>query len=119
MEGWGVLAELSAEKDVGKGTVCCNLDKVVTKGMEWGDKVWVILVEFVVLGDVYQEVAFNVLVLGGPDLFTTFVDDSILVWVVMIHPNFSHPFPSPLQPHLLQHMHQHQHQPYSQFQSSQ
>ena len=38
---------------------------------------------------------------------------------VMIHPNFSHPFPSPLQPHLLQYMHQHQHQPYNQFQPSQ
>ena len=78
-----MLAELSAEKDVGKGTVCCNLDKVVTKGTEWGDKVWVILVEFVVLGDVYQEVAFNVLILGGPDLFTAFVDDGILVRVVV------------------------------------
>ena len=39
--------------------------------------------------------------------------------IVMIHPNFSHPFPSPLRPHLLQHMHQHQHQPYNQFQPSQ
>ena len=38
---------------------------------------------------------------------------------VMIHPNFSHPFPSPLRPHLLQYMHQHQHQPYNQFQPSQ
>ena len=31
---------------------------------------------------------------------------------VMIHPNFSHSFPSPLRPHLLLHLH---HQPYSQF----
>ena len=39
---------------------------------------------------------------------------------VMIHPNFSHPFLSPLQPHLLlQHLHQHHHQLYSQFQFSQ
>ena len=38
---------------------------------------------------------------------------------VMIHPNFSHPFPSPLRPHLLQYMHQHQHQPHNQFQPSQ
>ena len=38
---------------------------------------------------------------------------------VMIHPNFSHPFPSPLRLHLLQYMHQHQHQPHNQFQPSQ
>ena len=38
---------------------------------------------------------------------------------VMIHPNFSHPFLSPLRPHLLQYMHQHQHQPHNQFQPSQ
>ena len=45
--------------------------------------------------------------------------DLLCTPIVMIHPNFSHPFPSPLRPHLLQHMHQHHHQPYSQFQSCQ
>ena len=44
---------------------------------------------------------------------------SYTTYLVMIHPNFSHPFPLPLRLHLLQYMHQHQHQPYSQFQSSQ
>ena len=39
--------------------------------------------------------------------------------IVMIHPNFSHPSPSPLRPHLLQYMRQHHHQPYNQFQPSQ
>ena len=55
----------------------------------------------------------------GKATYGAFIDFKKAYDSVMIHPNFSHPFPSPLQPHLLQYMHQHQHQPYNQFQPSQ
>ena len=54
-----------------------------------------------------------------PCVYIWRVNDDFAIITVMIHPNFSHLFPSPLQPHLLQYMHQHQHQPYNQFQPSQ
>ena len=83
MKGWGVPAKLGTEEDVGKWAVHCNLDEMVTKGTEWCDKVWMVLVKFVVLGDVYQKVAFDVLILGGPNLLATSIDDLVLVWVMV------------------------------------
>ena len=56
---------------------------MVTEGAERGDKVRVVLVEFIVLGNVHQEVAFHVLVLRGPNLFSTFKDDLVLVRVMV------------------------------------
>ena len=83
MKGRGVSAKFGTQEDVGEGTVGCNLDEVVAEGTEGCDEVWVVLVKGVVLGDVYQKVAFNVFVLGGPDLLAAFVDDGVLVWVMV------------------------------------
>ena len=83
MKGWGVSAKFGTEEDVGEGTVGCNLNEMVAEGAERGDEVRVVLVEFVVFGDVHQEVAFHVLILGGPNLLTMLIDNLVLVWVVV------------------------------------
>ena len=83
MKGWGMPAKLGAQEDVGEGTVSCNLNEVVTKGAEGSDKIWVVLVKGIVLWNVHQEVVFNVFVLGGPNLLSLFVDDGVLVWVMV------------------------------------
>ena len=76
-------AKFGTEEDIGEGTVGCNLNEMVAEGAERGDEVRVVLVEFVVFGDVHQEVAFHVLILGGPNLLTAFVDHLVLVWVMI------------------------------------
>ena len=42
-----------------------------------------VVVEVVVAGDVVEEVFGEVLFLWNPELFSTFVDDRVLVWVVV------------------------------------
>ena len=62
--------------------------------------------------------------IGEPSEIEKFIDKQLWNYTytypnalgVMIHPNFSHPSLSPLQPHPLLHQH---HQPYTQFQFSQ
>ena len=76
-------AKLGTEEDVGEGTIGCNLNEMVAEGAERSDKVQMVLVKFVVLGDVHQEVAFDILVLGGPNLLASFVDDLVLVQVMV------------------------------------
>ena len=76
-------AKFSTEEDIGEGTVGCSLNEMVAEGTERGDEVQVVLVEFIVFGDVHQEVVFHVLILGGPNLLTAFVDDLVLVWVMI------------------------------------
>ena len=76
-------AKLGTEEDVGEGTIGCNLNEMVAEGAERSDKVRMVLVKFVVLGDVHQEVAFNILVLGGPNLLASFIDNLVLVWVMV------------------------------------
>ena len=76
-------AKLGAEEDVGEGTIGCDLNEMVAEGAERSDKVRMVLVKFVVFGDVHQEVTFDVLVLWGPNLLTAFIDNLILVWVMI------------------------------------
>ena len=76
-------AEFGTQEDIGEGTVGSDLDEVVAEGAERDDEVWVILVKGVVLGDVYQEITFNIFILGGPNLFSAFIDDCVLVRVVV------------------------------------
>ena len=83
MKRWGVPAKFGTQEDIGERTIGSNLDEMVAEGAKRGDKVWVILVKGVVLENVYQEVAFNVFILGGPNLFSTFVDNCVLVRVVV------------------------------------
>ena len=56
---------------------------MVTEGTKWGDEIRVISLKVIKLGDVYQKVVLYVFVLGGPDLFSLFIDDGILMWVVI------------------------------------
>ena len=56
---------------------------MVAESAKWGDKVRMVLVKFVVLWDVHQEVAFDILVLGGPNLFSAFVNHLVLVRVMV------------------------------------
>jgi hypothetical protein len=58
------------------------LDVVVAVGTERGDKEGGVVVKGVVSGDSKEEVALNIFILGTPDLFTTFVDDCVLMRVV-------------------------------------
>lgn len=76
-------AKLGTQEDVGEGTVGCNLNEVVMKGAEGSDKIWVVLVKGIILWNVHQEVVFNIFVLGGPNLLSLFVDDGVLVWVMV------------------------------------
>ena len=74
-----MTTDFGAEMDVGERAVGSDLD-----GVEWGNpKVWVV-VEVSVMGDVIEEVFGEVLFLQDPELFSTFIDDRVLVWVVVI-----------------------------------
>jgi hypothetical protein len=55
---------------------------MVAVGMEGHDKEGRIVVKGIVAGDGEEEVALDVLILGAPDFFATFIDDGVLVWVV-------------------------------------
>ena len=78
-----VQAELGTQVDIGEGAIGGNLDKVVAQGTEWCHEVGMISFKVIKLGDVHQEVPLYVFVLWGPDLFATFIDDHVLVWVVI------------------------------------
>ena len=79
----GVQAEFGTQVDVGKGSIGGNLDGMITQCPEQRGKVQVIGFEVVELWDVHQKVSLHVLILWGPDSFAAFVDDGVLVWVVV------------------------------------
>ena len=83
VEGMGVTTDFSAEMDVGEGAVGSDLDGVEYVGAEWGNPKVRVVVEVGVTGDVVEEVFGEVLFLQDPELFSTFVDDCVLVWVVV------------------------------------
>ena len=76
-------AKFSTQMDVGKGSVGGDLDGMVTQCAERRGEVRVVGFEVVELRDVHQEVSLHVLVLWGPDSFAAFIDDGVLVWVVI------------------------------------
>jgi hypothetical protein len=76
--------EGGAELYVGEGSVGGELDGVVLVSIEGGDKIIRVVVKGVPQGDKLEEVAQEVLFLRGPDLLTTFVDDSVLVGVAVV-----------------------------------
>ena len=83
VEGMGVMTDFGAEMDVGKGAVGSDLDSVEYVGAEWSDPEVRVVVEVGVAGDVVEEVFVEVFFLRNPELFSTFVDDRVLVWVVV------------------------------------
>ena len=83
VEGMGVTTDFGAEMDVWEGAVGSNLDGVEYVGAEWSDPEVRVVVEVGVAGDVVKEVFGKVLFLRNPELFSTFVDDRVLVRVVV------------------------------------
>ena len=83
VEGVGVTTDFGTEVDVGERAVGSNLDSVEYVGMEWGYKEVGVVVEVVVAGDIVEEVFGKVLFLQYPELFSTFVDDCVLMQVVV------------------------------------
>ena len=83
VEGVGVTTNFGAEMDIGEGAVGSDLDGVEYVGAEWSDPKIGVVVEVIVAGDVVKEVFGEVLFLQDPELFSTFVDDHVLVWVVV------------------------------------
>ena len=83
VEGVRVTTDFGAEMDIGEGAVGSDLDGVEYVGAEWGNPEVRVVVEVGVVGDVVEEVFGKVLFLRNPELFSTFVDDRVLVWVVV------------------------------------
>ena len=83
VEGVGVTTDLGAEVDVGKRTVGSDLDGVEYVGVERSDPKIGVVIKVGVAGDVIKEVFGKVLFLRDPELFSTFVDDRVLVQVVV------------------------------------
>ena len=72
-----------AEMDVGEGAVGSDLDGVEYVGAEGSDLEIGVVLKVVVAGDVVEEVFDKVLFLRDPELFSMFVDDRVLVRVVV------------------------------------
>ena len=78
-----MMTDFGAEMDIGEGAVGSDLDSVEYVGAEWGDPEVGVVVEVIVAGDVIEEVFDEVFFLWDPELFSTFVDDRVLVRVVV------------------------------------
>ena len=83
VEGMGVTTDFSAEVDVGERAVGSNLDGVEYVGTEGSDPEIGVVLEVSVVGDIVEEVFGKVFFLQDPELFSTFVDDRVLVRVVV------------------------------------
>ena len=83
VEGLGVTTDLGAEMDVGERAVGSDLDGVEYVGMEWSDPEIGVVLKVGVAGDVVEEVFGKVFFLRNPELFSTFVDNRVLVRVVV------------------------------------
>ena len=83
VEGVGVMTDFGAEMDVGERAIGSDLDGVKYMGVEWSDPKVRVVVEVSVVGDIVKEVFGKVFFLQNPELFSTFVDDHVLVWVVI------------------------------------
>ena len=78
-----MTTDFGAEMDVGEGAIGSDLDSVEYVGAEGSDPEIGVVLEVVVAGDVVEEVFDKVLFLRDPELFSTFVDDRVLVRVVV------------------------------------
>ena len=78
-----MTTDFGAEMDVGERAVGSNLNGVEYVGAEWSDPKVRVVVEVGVAGDVVKEVFGEVFFLQDPELFSTFVDDRVLVRVVV------------------------------------
>ena len=78
-----MTTDFGPEMDVGEGAVGSNLDGVEYMGAEWSNKEVGVVVEVSIAGNVVEEVFGEVLLLWNPELFSTFIDDHVLVRVVV------------------------------------
>ena len=78
-----MTTDFGAEMDVGERAIGSNLDGVEYMGVEGGNKEVGLVVEVGVAGDDVEEVFDEVLFLQDPELFSMFVDDRVLVRVVV------------------------------------
>ena len=83
VEGMGVTTDFGAEVDVGERAVGSDLDGVEYVQAEGSDPEIRVVLEVIVAGDVVEEVFGKVFFLRDPELFSTFVDDRVLVRVVV------------------------------------
>ena len=83
VEGVRVTTDFGAEMDIGERTVGSDLDGVEYVGAEWSDPEVRVVVEVGVAGDMVEEVFGEVFFLQDPELFSMFVDDRVLVRVVV------------------------------------
>ena len=79
----GVTTDFGTEMDVGERAVGGDLDGVEYVGVEGSDPEVRVVVKVGVAGDVVEEVFDEVLFLRDPELFSTFIDDCVLVRVVV------------------------------------
>ena len=78
-----MTTDFSAEMDVGEWAVGSDLDGVEYVRSEGSDPEIGVVLEVVVAGDVVEEVFDEIFFLRNPELFSTFVDDRVLVRVVV------------------------------------
>ena len=78
-----MTTDFGAEMDVGEWAVGSDLNGVEYVGAEGSDPEIGVVLKVVVMGDVVKEVFGEVFFLRDPELFSTFVDDRVLVWVVV------------------------------------
>ena len=83
VDGMGVTTDFGAEMNIGERAVGSDLDGVEYMGAERGNKEVGEVVEVSVAGDVVEEVFGEIFFLQGPELFSTFVDNRVLVQVVV------------------------------------
>ena len=78
-----MMTDFGAEMDIGERAVSSDLDGVEYVGAEWGDPKVRVVAKVGVAGDVVEEVFGKVLLLWDPEFFSMFVDDCVLVRVVV------------------------------------
>ena len=79
----GVSANFGAKVNMRKRTVRTDPDVVENVGTEWGDKRNGVSFKIWDTGDETKEVPFNKLFLRNPELFSTVVDDGVLMGVAV------------------------------------
>jgi len=76
-------ADLGTKVNMRKRAIRIDPDVVKDVGTEWGNKRDGVSLKVRDMGDEAEEVMLNELFLWDPELFSTIVDDCVLVWVAI------------------------------------
>jgi len=79
----GVSANLGAKVNMRKRTVRIDPDVIEHVGTEWGNKGDWVSLKIRDMGEEMEEVTFDKFLLRNPKLFSTVIDDCVLVWVAV------------------------------------